>query len=242
MWVFGADGIFVYSPDGEVLKSRMDSEGICGPKADFTGPSHFYCRFNDIVSDGKKYVWAAVNRGKPMIDVFDIDSGAVIGSFNTCNGPENLEYHALRDEVWVRCSEVVEGVGETTNLDVLSASNPSGDIQMDVLLQERALEEGVTSDGYTVIDNSLGDVGYITDSALNHLFKLDLSQKNIISTIEEFSDSNGLDVAVYSPVNKHIYVRSQVCCTCGFEEADLEKCNRQGTPGEEVQITTGPFA
>ena len=242
MWVFGSDGIFIYSPDGASLKLRIDSEGICGPKEDYSGPSYHYCRFHDIVSDGKKYIWAAVNRGKPMIDLFDIDTGFVVGSFDTCNGPQSIEYHPLRDEVWVRCSDVVEDVGETTNLDVFSASSPSGDVKTDILLQERALEEGISSEGFTVIDNSLGDVGYLTDNALNHLFKMDLSQKNIVAKIEEFPDAAGLDVAVYSPVNKHIFIRAEVCCTCGFEGAQLEQCNRRGDPGEQVQITTGPFA
>jgi hypothetical protein len=242
MWVFGRDGIFIYSADGEDLKANLSVEGICGPKEDYDGPSYHYCRFHDVVSDGKKFVWAAVNRGKPMIDVFDIDTGSVVGSFSTCSSPQNIEYHSLRDEVWVRCSDLAEGVGETTNLDVFSASNPTGDVQTDILLQERALEEGLSSDGYSVMDNSLGDVGYLTDDSLNTLFKLDLSQKQIEKKIEVFSDAYGLDIAVYSPVNKHIYIRAYVCCTCGFEGATLETCNKDGSPGDQVSITTGPFA
>ena len=57
------------------------------------------CSFYDVVSDGKKYVWGAVSRGVPKIDVFDIDTGATVGSFETCNTPRDIEYHPLRDEI-----------------------------------------------------------------------------------------------------------------------------------------------
>lgn len=228
MWIFGSDGIYVYSPDGKALKNRINAEGICGPKEEYKGPSYHYCRFHDIVSDGKKYVWAAVNRGKPSIDVFDIDTSAVVGSFDTCLNPRSLEYHSLREEVWVRCSEAA--VGMESNLDVFSAVNPSGDTQTDILLDARMLTAGVSSHGSTIIDNTLGDVGYITDDNLNKLFKMDLSQKTLINELELFPNSNGLEDAVYSTANKHIYMRSKNCCSCGFTGADLASCG--GSPSK----------
>ena len=244
VWAFGSDGIFIYSPDGEELKSTIETEGICGPKEDFQGKPWEYCSFQDVVSDGKKYVWAAVRRSKPMIDVFDIDTGYIIGAFETCNGPQDVEYHSLRDEVWVRCADAQEDVGETTNLDVFSASNPSGEVQADILLTERALEQGISSHGSSVIHDTLGDIGYLTDDSIPKLFKLDLSSKTIIGTIEsEFPNAYGLDTAVYSPANKHIYIVSKICCSCGFEGAQLETCgNDEDEITPQVLISTGPDA
>ena len=33
----------------------------------------------------------------------------------------------------------------------------------------------------------------------------------------------------YSPKNGHIYVRADVCCTCGFAGADYSECGRYGS-------------
>jgi len=240
MWLFGVDGVMVYSPDGKELKSKTESTRICGPKEEHTGPSWSYCRSQDVVSDGKKYVWAAIDRGKPTIDVFDINTGGLVGSFETCPNANRLEYHSLRDEIWVRCSGI-DNDATASNLDVFSASNPSGEIQMDILTKERALEEGLSSRGNAIIDNSLGDIGYLTDNDLPSLFKVDLSQKTIIDKIDLTPSAHGLDEAAYSPVNKHIFLRSSVCCTCGFEGSDLgESCGR--SDGYLVSPTTGSSA
>ena len=238
MWLFGEKGVNVYNVDGTELKNHLDASEICGPKAEYEGPSWGYCRFNGMVSDGKKYVWAAVNRGKPVIDVFDINTGSVVGSFDTCDSPDNLEYHPLRDEIWVRCSDVDVNSTSPSNLDVFSASNPTGDVLVNILMKDRALTENLSSEGSTVVDNSLGDVGYLTDMELPSLFQMDLSEKTITDKFELTPVSYGLGDAVYSPVNKHIFIRSIQCCSCGFEGADLESCR-----GESYNVTptTGNF-
>ena len=240
MWIFGEDGVYAYSADGKVKKNHVNSEAICHSKEDFTGPSYMYCRFNDIVSDGKKYVWAALS-GSSLVYVFDINSASMVGKFDTCENPRNVEYHPLRDEVWIRCSDVVQNSTVQTNLDVISAVNPSGDIQTDILMKDRALSEGLTSRGYSVIDNTLGDVGYLTDSELPELFKVDLSTKEIIEKVELSPASHALYKTAYSPMNRHIFIRAQMCCTCGFDGADLgTSCGR--SEGYPVSPTTGLFA
>jgi len=243
MWIFGTPGVFIYSPDGKELINSIDGDRICKqePTTESTSRYNSACRYYDVVSDGKKFVWTALRRDTPKIDVFDINSGALVGSFKTCASPSRLEYHALRDEIWVRCTEVDANHTVPSNLDVFSASSPSGDIQTDILLKERALEEGLSSNGHTIIHNTLGDIGYLTDSELSTLFKLDLSTKAIVDKIEMNPPSHGLNDASYSPVNQHIYVRSEVCCTCGFEDSDLgEDCGRYEP--YDVSPTTGKFA
>jgi len=42
----------------------------------------------------------------------------------------------------------------------------------------------------------------------------------------------------YSPVNGHIYARTEVCCTCGFEGADSLECGRYGSENITVAGVT----
>jgi hypothetical protein len=242
MWVLGSSGVYIYSPDGKQKKVSIDGSAICHEEPENQSSGYYHaCRFYDVISDGKKYVWASLARGVPKIDLFDINTGSVVGSFDTCMSPSSLEYHPLRDEIWVRCSDMAENSTMQTSLDVFSASSPSGVIQTNILMEDRALKEGLSSTGYSVIDNSLGDVGYLTDRDLPYLFKVDLSSKKILDKIEMTPPSNGLYEAAYSPVNKHIFVRSVVCCTCGFEGSDLgESCGRND--GFNVNPMTGAFA
>lgn len=235
----GKNGVHIYSPDGKEKKVSIEASAICHEEPDYHGTEyHTSCRFYDAISDGKKYVWASLARGIAKIDLFDINTGAVVGSFDTCMSPSSMEFHPLRDEVWVRCSDIDENSTMPTQLDVFSASSPSGDIQTDILLDERALKEGLSSKGYSVIDNSLGDVGFLTDTTLPTLFKVDLSTKAIIDKFEMTPPSNGLEKTAFSPINKHIFVRSELCCTCGFEGSDLgESCGRE--PGSEINPMTG---
>ena len=159
-WLFSSDGVYVFSPDGNELLSHVPQEQVCEDKDTFTGRPHMYCRFNDAISDGKKYVWAATSRQDSSITVFDINSGAIVGNFKSCEKPHDLEYHPLRDEVWVRCSGMDNDSNDPTHLEVFSASNPSGEIPTNILAGERALKEGLSSSGYSVIAPALGDIGY----------------------------------------------------------------------------------
>lgn len=241
MWLLDSSGVSIFTPDGKERKRFTPPEDICHdePPPPPGGGYNPFCRFYDAVSDGKKYVWAAVSRGLAKIAIFDIDTGAMVGAFETCKTPGALEYHPLRDEVWVRCYDLDEDSKEPTNIDVFSASTPSVNIQTDILLKNRTHHEDLSSRGVSIVDDSLGDVGYVTDRDLPYLFKLDLSDKTIVDKFE-FPDVHGLYEASYSPVNKHVFVRPQLCCTCGFEGADLGASCGRG-PGDNVTVTTGPF-
>lgn len=234
---FHRKGLAIYTADGKELKKTVDPERICLDKPGYVSTSGWnsHCRFYDVVSDGKKYVWAAVSRGVSKINVFDIDTGDIVGAFETCADPSGLEYHALRDEVWVRCYDVDDDSEEKTLLDVFSASSPSVNVQTDILWRT----DGLSSRGVSVIDKTLGDVGFLTDRDLPYLFKIDLSEKKILDRIA-FPEAHGLYESAYSSVNKHVFVRSQVCCTCGSPSADRESCGRGS--GSLVNVTTGPNA
>jgi hypothetical protein len=237
MWVFGSDGVSVFNTDGSENLKAIEPEDICHMTAGYRGgdPS-LSCSFYEVVSDGKKYVWAAVSRGVPKIDVLDIDTGDVVGSFETCPSVRDLEYHPLRDEIWVRCSQTDRDTTYPSYMDVISATSPTVAVQSDIKFKA---DTTINSWGYMVVDNTLGDVAYSTDWDQPYLFKIDLSEKSIIANFTMPLGHGTYEVA-YSPKNRHIYARTSVCCTCGFEGATNEDCGRYG--GSEVTMTTGPFA
>lgn len=241
MWMFGASGVYVYSPDGSKQLHHVVPEHVCEDRATFTGHDRLYCRFHDVITDGKRFVWASTSANPHHITVFNIDTGALVGKFESCANPNDLEYHPLRDEIWARCEGSDDDDG-TTHLDVFTASSPSGEIQTNILLKARALEEGLTSSGYSVIHPDLGDVGYLTDDSNPNLFQIDLSSKEIMNTLplDVPAMAHGLYEAAFSPTNQHIFVRALMCCTCGDESSDLESCGRS-TP-EPVSPTTGKSA
>ena len=235
MWIFGGDGLSVYSPDGSAKLKSTPALEICHNVSGYRGQApSLSCSFYDVVSDGKKYVWAAVSRGVSKIDVFDIDTGNIAGSFETCNSPRDLEYHPLRDEVWVRCSGHNDYNGY---MNSFSASSPSGASPSNILFRDNTT---LNSWGFTVIDNSLGDVAYSSSWNQPILFEIDLSSKTVSDQFALPGAYGNYEIA-YSRINKHVYTRASVCCTCGFEGADLGvDCGRYGA--SNVTVTTGPFA
>jgi hypothetical protein len=89
MWVMGDNGLAIYSADGSTLLKSTPAVDICHEVAtsykDPTGPTSVVCSWTDMVSDGKKYVWAAVSRGAEVLDVFDLDTGDMVATMPTCN-------------------------------------------------------------------------------------------------------------------------------------------------------------
>ena len=232
LWVFGGDGLTVYNKDGSNVINSHPATAVCHMAAGYRGqePS-LSCSFYDVVSDGKKYVWAAVSRGVPKIDVFDINNGALVGAFETCAAPRDLEFHPLRDEIWVRCSSAND---HHAYMNAFSATSPSGSSASRILSKENTT---LSSYGYTTVDDSLGEVGYSTQWNHPGLFKIDLGAKEVVDEFE-IPGVSGVYESAYSPLNMHIFMRSQNCCTCGFVGSDLgEDCGRYGS--ELISPTTG---
>lgn len=236
IWILGSTGLRIYSPDGSDELVSTPPEDICHNVTGYRGgPPSLSCSFYDVVSDGKKYVWAAVSRGVSKIDVFDIDTGGIVGSFETCATPRDLEYHPLRDEIWVRCM----GANDEYSgyMDVFSVTSPTGDTIANIDLTGN---HTFSAYGYSVIDNSLGDVGYASSWNKNKLFKYDLSARRVLEEFEMPNAYGAYEIA-YSRINKHIFIRASVCCSCGFEGSDMgEDCGRYGS--DNVTMTTGPNA
>jgi len=122
-------------------------------------------------------------------------------------------------------------------MDVFSAASPGADTFAHIDLTGNST---LSAYGFSVIDNTLGDVGYATVWNQPTLYKIDLSERVVLDTFDIPLAYGGYETA-YSRVNQHVYVRASVCCTCGFVGSDLgEDCGRYGS--SNVTITTGPSA
>jgi len=227
MWVFGEYGVSIFTPDGSEAVKTIPPEKACKNITSDEGKSRLRCDFYDVVSDGNKYVWASVAKDVSEIDIFRIDTGDIVGSFETCDSPRDLDYHPLREEVWVHCSKY-SNISQS-HMDVFSSTTPSAPIPATVTLHDNT---ALRSFGKLEAHASLGDVAYSTVTGMDKLFKIDLAERRVLKEIDVRMGNPKLygvyDIA-YSPVNGHIYARTEVCCTCGFVGADTLECGEYGS-------------
>lgn len=232
MWMFGSDGVQIYSADGSELVKEIPASKTCHDVPSSTGDVISRCRFSDAVSDGKKYVWSTISRGLPKMEVFSIDTGDLVGSFTTCGNPGDLDYHPLRDEMWIHCSQFSDT--EQSHMDVISTLSPSIPLTTSITMHDNT---NIRASGRTTVHGSLGDVGYSTVYGEPNLYKIDLSERRVLETINLSTDPKlyGYFDMAYSQKNGHIFLQSQVCCTCGFEGADALECDRYGSQNITVK-------
>lgn len=227
MWMFGENGVSIFTPDGSKEVKTIPPERVCKNVTSDDGSSRVRCDFNDVVSDGNKYVWASVARGVPKIDVFRIDTGDIVGSFGTCGNPRDLDYHPLREEIWVHCAEY-SNISQS-HLDVFSATAPAAPIVSSITMHDNT---NLRSWGKLKTHAALGDVAYSTVTGYPTLFKIDTAERRVLREVDLRGDNPkfyGVYDIAFSPVNGHIYARTEVCCTCGFLGADTLECGRYGS-------------
>lgn len=229
MWMFGENGVSIFTPDGSEEVKTIQPEQVCKNVTSSYDESGYRirCDFNDVVSDGNKYVWASVARGVPLIDVFRIDTGDLVGSFGTCGSPRDLDFHPLREEIWVHCSEF-SNISQS-HMDVFSSVSPTASIPTSITMHDNT---NMRSYGKLEVHASLGDVAYSTVSGQPTLYKIDLAERSVMEEIDVSPDDPkfyGIYDIAYSPKNGHIFARTEVCCTCGFEGADNFECGHYGS-------------
>lgn len=224
VWTFGNNGVSIYSIDGEKLIKRLSNDEICEGEN---------CAFREAISDGSRHVYASNSLKNGTIDVFSVATGDFVNSLDTCGSPWSLEYHPVRDELWVHCWAPDAAQGDTGHVDVFSGRAMNSPMQQ-VTLHDKLVGH---AHGSVEVDSSLGHFGYATDLNTPSLFKMDLNTKEVIDTYE-IDEISGLYRMAYSPVNKHLYLRTYVCCSCGFTGADLPACGRGGA--RNVTVETGP--
>lgn len=226
LWMFGEQGVQIFTPDGATKVKHLPAEQVCKNTTNADGSTRVRCDFMDVVTDGRKYVWSSVARGVPMIDVFRIDTGDLVGSFATCGSPYKMDYHPLREEVWVHCSAFSDT--DASHLDVFSAVSPTASVPTTIALHDNT---ALRSFGRLVVDSALGDHAYSTIYGKPYLYKINMAERRVTQQYDMAGDNPkfyGLYDMVFSPQNGHFYIRAEVCCTCGFEGADALECGRYG--------------
>lgn len=227
MWHFSADGVTIYSPNGDVLK-RHPKKMTCREYEGRGGTMSSDCYYYAWASDGHKYVWAASMAGDHHVQAFDIDTGDYAGYLNTCSTPIDMEYHPARREMYVRCAQSTDDYpGE---IDVFSSATLSADLEM------IKFGDTVRPYGRFAVHSAMGPYAYSLAYDQSYITELDLSSKSV-AAIYDIPDAHGGYDTTYSPVNNHLYFRARVCCTCG-DGGDVESCGR-GSPSP-VLVKTGP--
>jgi len=169
-----------------------------------------------------------------MIDVFRIDTGDLVGSFATCGSPGRMDYHPLREEVWVHCNAFSDT--SESHLDVFSAVSPSASIPSAIALHDNT---AMRSYGRLVVDSELGDSAYSTVYGQPYLYKINMAQRMVTEKFDMSGDNPkfyGLYDMAFSSKNGHIFIRAEVCCTCGFGGADNIECGRYGSSNITMKI------
>jgi len=231
MWTFESSGVNIYSVDGMTLKKSIPASQIPGCQSSDPDEEDS-CSYFTYASDGHKYVWAAAF-GPNRVDVFDIDTGDYVTYIPTCSTPIDLDYHANTYEMWVHCAGTDEANGHDGHIDSFSVNNLSGDMkQVNLNVTGRAY-------GRNVVHSTLGSFGYATVYKMPYLYKLDLATKEIAKQIPLPLSWGSYDIT-YSPINRHVFLRSRVTCTCGTPTSDKPSCGRGG--GSLVDVLTGPSA
>lgn len=239
MWLFGTEGVYIYNPDGSKQLKHLKNTDIC--ENVYSSRSEKYsqdCGFKTVVSDGHKYVWASNTQGSGRVEAFDIDTGDHVASNPTCNFPWDIDYHPSREEVWVQCWSPDAAKGDMGHIDTFNVNAITADAQQINLQGTGELAGG---HGTIIVDSSLGKYGYGTVLSTNILYKINLDTKMVEKEIE-LEKSGGLFRMQYSPQNKHLYIRSYVCCTCGVNGSESDYGSDCRDPSKLVSIKTGPSA
>jgi len=238
MWVFGTDGIFIYNEDGSELKKHLPAEEICLPITDDeTGETSHSCGWRGVVSDGSNNVWATNTNGGSFVEVFNVDKGMHVATLPTCGFPWNIDFNPLRSEVWVQCWSPKPENGDEGQIDVFSTASVSLDMKQIAL---GGLEGGELYRGHgtVVTDSSMPNIVYGNTLDAPILFEIDANTKEVLNEYI-IPDVSGVYRMEFSHVNRHVFMRGYVCCSCGFEGSDLGmECGR-GTPSF-VDVVTGP--
>lgn len=235
MWLFGTEGVYIYSIDGKEQIKHLKNTDICETVVGRSGKESQDCAFKTAVSDGHKYVWASNTQGSGRVDVFDIDTADFVASNPVCSMPWDLDYHPSREEIWLHCWSPKEEEGDTGHIDVISVNAISSDAKQVTMGDDINL----TGHGTVIVDSTLGPVGYGSVLSSPVLYKIDLDTKTVMHNVT-MPDVSGLFRMQYSPKNSHLYIRAYICCTCGLDGSDTgEECRNPEKPSL-VDITTGP--
>mmetsp|Transcript_19021 Transcript_19021/g.45658 ORF Transcript_19021/g.45658 Transcript_19021/m.45658 type:complete len:657 (+) Transcript_19021:460-2430(+) len=228
MWVFAQDGVHIFSPDGAELLVRHDEDTACHAVLDPWSPPGTVqddCWAMDPVHDGENYVFVGNNNWVEdgFVDVYSMWTGTRIASVPVCTLPYHMEYAPGRRELWVSCwlrpqdenssNETDRGTIEVIQTQALGA--PPAQIST------RGWDQHVHSD--VVVDASIPNKAYELSMESDTIYEIDSGSKAVRDEVK-VQKTVGTYEHAFSPKNKHIFLRTYVCCACGEFKDTREPC------------------
>jgi len=243
MWVFAQDGIHIYSASGDELLVRHDKGDACHAVLDpWSSPGTIQdeCWHMDPIHDGENYVFVGNNdwTENGYVDVFSMWTGRKLTSIAVCSLPYHMEYSPNRREVWVACWLRPQPENTSNETD-------AGTIEVIQTQALGAIPTSIDTHGFDahhhsdfVIDASIPDKAYEFTMENSTIYEIDPGSKVLRQTIQ-IPKTVGIYEHAYSPVNKHLYIRTYGCCSCGEFKDTREPC--EGWE-KDVIVEFGPNA
>lgn len=225
-WVFGDEGLKIFSKDGASLVHSIDSEHICGAS----------CSFRDAVTDLEKYVFVSNTAGGAWVEVFGIETGLYYGHVQTCRSPFHLDYVPHREEVWVHCWGPNEEDGDTghvlafpihargTSYDQINLVNGSMDTR---------------GHGMVVLDASSPNYAWASLLSSPTIAKIDAQTREAEVIDLSSTGCAGFYRMAIASGNQHAFARCAVCCSCGVDGDTGVECSGRA---RDVQLRDGTVA
>eukprot|EP00630_Chrysocystis_fragilis_P003942 CAMPEP_0197394632 /NCGR_PEP_ID=MMETSP1165-20131217/5634_1 /TAXON_ID=284809 /ORGANISM="Chrysocystis fragilis, Strain CCMP3189" /LENGTH=578 /DNA_ID=CAMNT_0042920355 /DNA_START=13 /DNA_END=1749 /DNA_ORIENTATION=- len=225
-WVFGVDGVFIYTNEGEEVM-RMTYNEICKrtwyewPTGSGNWYTYYGCDFYSAVTDGSEYVFVAKDENGGKIAVFTY-FGLYLGQYETCRWPVGLDYSPHRHEVWVHCySPTTEDGGfvDVMSVGAWGLNHPA------IPLPNQTLDDH--THGWIELDAMTPDYAWATTREHPYIAKINVHTHEVSTYDVSHLGCGAVNQMAVSWRNKHLYTKCHVCCTCGLnDEAEVyEDCS-----------------
>lgn len=262
-WTFGKDGVHILDLDGNLMKS-MPSTDICDEYVSRGIPTTD-CNYYRAISDGRKAVFVTNTAGSAhsAVQAYSMETGMKIADLETCGFPYNIEYLPHREEVWTHCWSPEAGSGSRDRPD-----DHPGDVgHLDVFstnalfVDHEQIQTGpIETHGHGTVHGDAAIPNYVFSTSLTgsdsigspSFFRIALNKrpkKAVPMAFDWRISPGGFYRFALNGWNKHAYLRSMVCCSCGTDEADSDTtadsdtgtdCSTGSRAPGKVNITTGP--
>lgn len=225
-WVFGEDGLKIFSKDGDTLVHSIDSDHICGES----------CSFRDAVTDMAKYVFVSNTAGGAWVEVFGIETGLYYGHVQTCHSPSHIDYVPHREEVWVHCWGPNEEDGDTGHVMAFPI-HARGTSYDQINLVNGSMD--VSGHGMVVLDAVSPNYAWASLLTSPTIAKIDTQTREAEVIDMSSTGCYGFYRMAIASANQHAFARCAVCCSCGADGDTGADCTGRA---RDVELRDGTIA
>lgn len=229
MWVFAQDGVHIFSPDGAELLVRQDKSAACHAVLDPWSPPETVqddCWAMDPVHDGENYVFVGNNNWVEdgFVDVYSMWTGTRLASVPICSLPYHMEYAPGRRELWVSCwlrpqEENSSNVTDRGTIEVIQTQALGAPPTQ---ISTRGWDKHVHSE--IVVDPSIPNKAYELSMESDAIYEIDAGSKAVRDEVK-IQNTVGTYEHAISPKNRHLFLRTYVCCACGEFKDTRRPCD-----------------